>query len=247
MTWSYSRLTAYEKCKYCWLLKYIKKCNKKNKFFAQYGLFLHEILQKYLTGETKKQELKDYYLDNFQNNITAKAPNFKVFNNYFHQGLQYLENIEFPHTNIIGIEDEVKFKIGCDNYIGYIDVKSENHGDIVITDHKSKELKCRSNKQVKSDDELDRYLRQLYLYSIAVYDKYQKYPRWLEFNCFRVQRYIVEEFDLEKLNETKGWATNLIYEITNNSEWTPNYSYWYCKYLCDVSDECYVMQLNKTS
>lgn len=244
MIWSYSRLTAYEDCKYAWLLKYIKKCKKQSKFFAQYGTFIHLILQKYLSGELERNGLVDYYIENFLQHVTAKAPNNKIFMNYFNQGKQYFKDIDFLHKNIIGIEEEVHFKIDNTEFVGYIDVQSDDENELCVTDHKSKELKERSKKRRKSDDELDKYLRQLYLYCIPMYEKYKRYPEWLEFNCFRTQVFIREKFDIEKLEETKKWATDKIKEITHNAEWTPNYDKWYCNHLCDVSDECYVMEIN---
>ena len=72
MTWSYSRITKYEVCKYAWLLTYIKNCEKKGKFFAEYGSFIHQIMQKYLTGELKENELVDYYLENYLKELSGK-------------------------------------------------------------------------------------------------------------------------------------------------------------------------------
>lgn len=64
MTWSYSRITAYEDCPYRFYLKYIKKIKGVRHFFSDYGSFMHLIIQKFLTGELKKSELVGYYLTN---------------------------------------------------------------------------------------------------------------------------------------------------------------------------------------
>jgi hypothetical protein len=239
MRWSYSRITCFEDCKYKWFLKYIKEETPVKKYFSEYGTFMHKIIEMYLTNQLKKNELSEYYILNFKNNVTPKPPNNKISLNYFNQGLDYLDNIEFPHTNILGVEEEVLFKIGDKDFIGYIDVVS-NDDEICITDNKSRDLKERKGKKkpLKSDLELDDYLRQLYLYSIPVYEKYNKYPKYLEFNCFRTKIFIKEEFNPKTFEDTKIWAINAIQKITNNEEWKPSLDYWKCNHLCDMSENC---------
>jgi hypothetical protein len=244
MEWSHSRMTSYVDCKYGWLLKYIMECEKGSGFFAEYGKFMHKIMQLYLDGKLKKADLVDYYLTHFMQNVTSKPPNFKIYENYFNQGITYLQSVNFPHKNIIGVEKEIHYAIGDKSFIGFIDVVSYEDG-IIITDHKSKDLKPRSTRKtpLKSDLELDTYLRQLYLYSIHVREEYGIYPKWLEFNAFRTGVYIKELFDIQKYEETKIWAINLIKTITNNEDWKPNIDEWYCKYLCDVNSSCEYFEL----
>ena len=120
MLWSYSRITTFEDCRYCFLLKYIKKIKgTERKFFADYGSFLHLIIQKYLTGELKKDELVGYYLLNFKENVVGKAPTYSIFQNYFKQGIAYLKNITFPKEKIIGVEEKVLFDLGDKKFVGF--------------------------------------------------------------------------------------------------------------------------------
>lgn len=239
MRWSYSRITCFEDCKYKWFLKYIKEEPAVKKYFSEYGKFMHKIIEMYLTNQLKKNELSEYYILNFKDNVTPKPPNNKIYLNYFNQGLDYLDNIDFPHKNILGVEEEVKFKIKDKEFIGYIDIVSKDN-EISITDNKSRDLKERTTrkKPTKSDAELDDYLRQLYIYSIPVYEKYKEYPKYLEFNCFRTNTFIREEFNPEVLEKTKLWAVGEIKKIANNEEWKPCLDYWKCNHLCDMSENC---------
>lgn len=244
MTWSYSRITTYENCPYCFYLKYIKKAKGIRHFFSDYGSFMHLIIQKYLDKELSKDELVGYYLTNFRKNVVGKAPNKSIFLNYFNQGIEYLKNIEEPTEEVIGIEKEVKFNIEDKEFIGYIDKVTVGDG-IRITDNKSRALKPRTKrkKPTKTDEELDKYLRQLYIYSISIYDEYKKFPKWLTFNCFRTLTEINEPFKEESFEETKKWALDTIEAITNEEQWKPNIEWFKCQNLCDMCKECEYIQM----
>ena len=61
-TWSYSRINQFEMCPYAFLLNYIKHTPKKPLFFSDYGSFIHKLIEQYLNGELKKDELAGEYL-----------------------------------------------------------------------------------------------------------------------------------------------------------------------------------------
>ena len=244
MTWSYSRITAYEDCPYRFYLKYIKKIKGVRHFFSDYGSFMHLIIQKFLTGELKKSGLVGYYLINFRKEVVGKAPSQAIFQNYFKQGIDYLMNIEEPDDEIVGVEKEVLFSVDSKDFIGYIDKVSIADG-IAITDNKSRALKPRTTrkKPTKTDEELDKYLRQLYIYSIPIEAEFNEYPKWLIFNCFRTQTKIIEPFNMDTYNATKSWALDTIEAISNEERWKPNIEWFRCRYLCDVCSECEYYQM----
>lgn len=244
MVWSYSRITAYEDCPYRFHLTYIQKVPKKRNFFSDYGSFMHLIIQKYLTGELLRDELVGYYLMHFCTNVVGKAPSRLIFQNYFKQGIEYLRNIQPPEDETIGVEKEVSFHIGDKEFIGYIDRVSQGDG-IDITDNKSRALKVRTHrkKPTKSDEELDEYLRQLYIYSIPIEQEYGVLPNNLIFNCFRTQTLIKEPFNIEAYEATKKWALDTINIISKERDWKPKIDWFRCKYLCDRSSQCEYFQM----
>ena len=247
--WSYSRLTAYEDCPYAWLQKYVFGVEGESKFFAEYGSFMHSILQLYLTGKLKKEQLTTYYLTHFLSQVSAKAPTSKIHSSYFEQGRQYLKVLSFPQRNILQVEDKMKFNFAGYPFVGIVDVVSEDeNGKLYITDHKSRALKERSNrkKPTQSDIELDKYLRQLYIYAYAVEKSIGRFPDYLEFNCFRTQTWICEPFQYERLIEVEAWAKQLIETIIQTARWPANLDLWFCKYLCDCSGECEYTSLLET-
>lgn len=240
MTWSYSRITSFEDCPYKWFMTYIyQDIKRKSPFFAEYGTYMHLILQMYLSGVLQRKDLSTFYVMHFRDNVRAKAPSQKIHQNYFNQGFQYLETLHFPKRKIIGVEEEVHFNFAGKPFMGYIDVISDD-GTLIITDHKSRTLKPRSGRKepTKLDAELENYFRQLYVYAAAVKETYGKYPDYLEFNCFRSQNIISEPFSIQRFHQVEDWAGSQINQIIRNDDWSAKPDYWRCNYLCDVCSEC---------
>lgn len=247
MTWSYSRINSFFICPHQFYLKYILLSRNQRQFFSDYGTFMHKILEKCLLNELSKEEAIQYYFDNFNTEIKGKAPNKKIASNYFMQGYRYLESINLD-INPLAVEHKVEFKLGGKyNFVGVIDcVGSNMDNSISIIDHKSKALSPRNvrKKDIAKNKELDEYLRQLYLYSVAVIEEYGQ-PKYLEFNCFRTQTWIKEPFKTEDFLRAQEWALNAIQIISNNEDWSPNMEYWKCKYICDQNKNCDYYLMNE--
>lgn len=249
MVWSYSRITTFEACPYRFLLSYIFKVPKENLFFSDYGLFVHRIIELYLKEILEKDEAPSFYLSNFHKEVLGKAPSAKVFRSYFQQGLEYCNHMNFPYPNPLAVETKLDFQVGGRRFTGVIDCVAEKDDGtgLVILDNKSRSLKPRSAKRnpTKSDNELDDYLRQLYLYSIPIMQEYGTPPDTLEFNCFRSGIIISEPFCKERFYLAKKWAVETVDRIVANDEWSPNMEFWKCRYLCDVHRSCEYYQMNK--
>ena len=57
MTWSYSRVKAFDMCPYGWYLKYIQKIRGKDMFFSSYGSFVHKLLEQYYSKQQSRFQL----------------------------------------------------------------------------------------------------------------------------------------------------------------------------------------------
>ena len=163
MVWSYSRVKAFDDCPYRWYLRYIRKLPSKEMFFSSYGSFIHKLIELYYKeGKTSKQ-LTDMYLSGFKENVSGRAPNPKIFTNYFKDGLRYLREIKpFPFS-LNEVEKRVDFNLDGIPFVGYIDFLGEKDGELYVVDNKSRNLKPRSTKgkHTKSDEDLDSYLKQM--------------------------------------------------------------------------------------
>lgn len=241
MTFSYSRLTAFDSCKYKWLQKYILGIEKQDdSYFASYGSFIHDLLAKFYRGGGTADSLALGYLTQYFHVVKGKPSHQSTAGKYFNAGLEMFANLQVPTEQVLGVEQEVNWVLGGRNYVGYVDLLLRDDKGIIIRDHKSRDLKPRSKrgKPTKGDQELDEYLKQLYLYCNPVKEIYGEYPHSLEFNCYRTGVLIKEPFDKRAFEATNQWAIDKANEIERNEDWSPTIEFFACKHLCDVKHEC---------
>jgi CRISPR/Cas system-associated exonuclease Cas4 (RecB family) len=251
MMWSFSRLSTYTRCPYKFYLIYIEQVKKERKFHAEYGKFIHSILEKYFKREFNEQECLDYYIENFDFEVTSYIKE-STKEKLFMAGVDYFSTLEWEDEDfeILMVEGEVKFTIGKFNFIGYIDVllRDKNTKDmaIVLRDHKSGEspIGKRGGVLKNKEEEYRDHKRQLYLYSIAIYDKYGVYPKYLEWNYPRNKTRHRIEFNEAELEDAKNWALDNIKKIYKDKSFNPFVNYVNCYMLCDVCDNCEYRQFN---
>jgi len=180
------------------------------------------------------------FLLKFSDEVKGIRPKETTVQKYIEQGSEYLRNFQPLPFKMISVENKVEFEIDGIPFIGFIDFLGEEDGEYIIVDNKSRDLKPRSKrtKPTVKDRELDEMLKQLYIYSAAVYQKYGKYPKELCFNCFRTGTLIREPFNIEAYNSAIQWAKDRIEEISNDTDFDPNQDFFACRYICGVSEDC---------
>lgn len=237
--WSYSKVTAFSECPYKWYLTYIHKVDKEKTFFAEYGTLMHHILEEYLSGRMDKKDAVIHYLVNYPRGL-KDVPSAKIAATYYNEGLSYLRGIEPFQLETLCVEKRGEFSVGGENSVAILDCVAKSDEGLCIIDHKSRKLKPRSGRAnpTKSDMELDKYLRQLYLYSWYVKQEFGEVPKHLIFNCFRNNSLIKERFDAVKMEETKRWYLDSIETIQKATDFPPNMDWFYCNYLCDCKGQC---------
>lgn len=244
--WSYSRINSFGDCPYAWFLKYIKLLPSVPNFYSEYGKFMHSILQKYYLGELQAYDLPGYFISEFTTVVKLRPQKSSTYANYFMDGLKYLRGIKPSPLKVLGVEQFVEFDIAGVPACGFIDLV-ESDGGITITDHKSADIKPKSarKKPTIADQRLDDMFRQLYLYSLAVYEQYGEYPKTLRFNAFRKGLSVQESFSADRLANVVSWAKNQIETITYNTNWHPHIDYFRCNILCDMRENCEYYLINK--
>lgn len=249
MQWSYSRVSLFDDCPYAWYLKYVYQAPpEKRKFFSSYGSFMHELIERYLSGSETVDSLVSKYLIGFSEAV-GRAPNSKIYKNYFYDGLRYLRSLNPPDFEVVSLEQEINFRVGGLRFHGFLDCLGKTDRGFVIVDHKSRTLKPRSKRKVptKTDQELDEYLAQLYLYASAVHEKYGEYPAELWLNCFRVPIVIKEPFNKNRYDEVLQDMSDKVARITETTDFPPNLDYFKCTNLCDMCQHCEYHELNSKS
>ena len=194
----------------------------------------------YYNGKVTKEELPMKFLLGFQTEVQGERPQESTVQKYISQGMRYFKEFQpFPY-NIIGVEKKVEFKIGDNNFVGYIDFLGEKDDELYVVDNKSRDLKPRSKraKPTVKDQELDDMLVQLYIYAGAVEQEYGKFPKSLCFNCFKSNTFIEEPFAENKYNEAIEWAEKNIELLKDSEDFPPYIDYFACRWLCPYGDSC---------
>lgn len=241
MTWSHSRLTSFDSCPYRWYLKYLRGVKGVPLFFSEYGKLIHELLADFYAGRKTGDEIYIEYLTQFRKRVPPGAPSRTVFSHYFSDGARFLSGIQMLKYKVIAVEQKLNFTVGGYSFIGFLDLLCEDeNGDLVIIDNKSRNLRHRSNrgKKTKYDEELDEYLRQLYLYAAAVEQSYGRKPVLLCFNCFREGELIEEPFNEVVYQNVLKDTAKAIERIAKEEDFDPSIEFFKCNYLCDAKNSC---------
>lgn len=208
---------------------------------------MHELIAKFFKGEADAASLRLEYLSEYRDRVAQDAPNGSIAANYFQNGLEYLKNIRPSENNVVSVEDKFSATVDGIPFIGFIDRLDQTpDGDLILIDNKSRTLKARSKraKPTKMDQTLDEYLRQLYLYSLFVREKFGKFPTKLCFNCFRENNFITEPFREDRLEEAKQWAKDNVAKIADETRFRPCVDWFKCRNLCEMRDYCDYYDIN---
>lgn len=243
MTWSYSRLRAFEECPYDWLCRYIFGQPDEGNFFSDYGTLVHELLADFFAGRVTAKTAEERFTTRFFGlPSSVESPELRA--GWYAQGRAYFKTLpdSIPEDRtILGTEQKFHYPFAGKPFVGIIDLLSEDSvGRLYITDHKSHNLKPRSTRKIptKKDAELDSYLRQLYCYAAAVHHEWGRWPDFLEFNCFRTGTWITEPFDPAAYRATEDWVEILISKIETNDNWPAVVQDFRCRHLCGSRADC---------
>lgn len=245
MTHSFSRLKSFHICPYAWKRHYIECEPTKHGFYDSSGGFAHKTLEKYETGELDIWDLSSYFEEHFAEEVPYDAPPNKykdLKQDWYDKVLEYFDNIDLPldEYNVMGVEKKVEFKIDKYPFIGFIDLflQDPTDGKFILCDHKSSSIKIlKSGAVSKSDQEhfLD-FRRQQYLYCKPIIEEYgDGCVKELWWNMFRDRNWIKIPFNKDEYQEALDWALDTIHQIENETEWSPNPSFFYCNYLCGIN------------
>lgn len=245
MIWSFSRLDAFDQCPLMWRKIYLDCEPRKQNAFAQYGLLLHKIIEKLLKGELDMFTAVTAYENEFDEKVTEPFPNIgktDMRESYYKKGYDYLTNISNNNdiAKILGIEERVEFKIGGKPFIGYIDLRYLDHdGKMVIQDHKSSSAKFKKNGEPAKSfaDKMKHYEYQCYLYSKPFVDNGEKVDR-LRWNFFNSGVYHDIDWNEDDYHQAIEWAEQRLKDIEAEDAWFPKPEPFFCKWLCDVSENC---------
>lgn len=249
MRWSYSRLSNFDTCKYCFYLNYIindeDQYLSEGNFYAEVGSFMHEILEMIFRGKLQPQKALQYYKKNFKKSVFYKIKPATTKKTY-ELCADYLKNEDFSWINdyeILGVEVKVEFEIDGYPFVGYIDLllRDKRDGKIVLMDHKSSPYPFKQDGGVKKNSEksFNHYKMQMYLYCHAIKKKYGEFPKEIIWNHFKDKgQFAVIPFSEEEYNEAIRWFCDTIHKIEKEEDFEPTLDYFFCKNLCNFRSSC---------
>ena len=237
--WSYSRLQSFEQCPWGFAQKYLygEVQRGEQNFFSAYGSLVHELHERWYKGEIQKEQIIPTFIRQF---IALPETDSKRRSRYLASGLNYFAQDIYTPDDIVGVEQRLKFHVGKYRFIGIADLLYRENGGLVIMDHKSHDLQPRSGKRKPTikDQELDRYLRQLYLYAHACRELKLGQVTKLVFNCFKSGIRIEEPYSAAGELEAVNWAIDSIKRIENSTVFLPMPDWFFCHNLCDTRSVC---------
>lgn len=248
MVWSFSRLNSFYHCPFEWKLRYLDGQSGVGSGLAQFGSYIHKILEMYFKGELDIFSLPIYYEEHYHEFITLPFPSnnhVDLSNKYFEQGLSYFENFDWDLStyDVLGVEKNVEFEYEGYRFVGFIDLllRDKEDGKLVICDHKSSSLKfLKSGEVSKVDrDHFQEFKKQLLLYSHAVIQEYgDKSVKSLQWNLFRLGKIYTVPWERNEYEEAMKWAVDTVHRIEWETYWDPNPSQFYCRELCSQRNGC---------
>lgn len=236
MLWSFSRLNSFVQCPYQFKLQYLDKVEGESNFFAEFGTFIHKLLEKYAREELEVYELVSEYEKGYFDAIYHDAPPNKYVDlaqSYYNDGLSYLNNFDgFDEFKIIDVEKEFIFNLDGLKVRGFIDLLVKDNEGYAIVDHKSANVKSVKEKRAKE------YWRQLALYSIPIKEEIGEYPKKLHINAFRKQNWLTIDFDEGIVDDVKKWMLDTVELIKKEKDWKPKSDSFFCNFLCNFRNIC---------
>ena len=244
MTFSFSRIHAYEQCPFLFYLKYIEKRDGESNFYASNGKAMHEVFEEILTEKIPIDDCTTAYADKFD--LICETERQSIMDSTFEKCMDYLaeiEPIDEDKYEIIGVEMKLCFKVGKYKFVGFADlvVRNKINGEVILVDHKQAGhfLKKDGTPLKNQLDSFLAYKKQMYLYCKGLKDQYGIQVDKIVWHHFKDMGQItVIPFVQEEQDETIEWAKNLIEKIKKDKKYEHKDSYIMCKSLCDYRNDC---------
>lgn len=247
MMWSYSRVSAFNTCKYMWMLQYLDKKEGEQNFFSLYGLFHHDMMEKFWEGRIDTWDLSSYYEKNYYKEVTLNPPPFLERYNFasrsYNYGKRFYDDFSWNKDDfdVLGNEDTIKSE-----YKGYkITVRPDTlvrhkpTEEIWLIDYKTSS--AFDKKGVVKKDKIEPYKKQLSLYAHFI-EKEQGHKVdkiVIVFPKYFLGKTIFIDYNKSMAKEVlDDWFLETIHLIEEESDFEPTLNEFFCNNLCSVRKHC---------
>ncbi len=223
---SYSGVNTFKNCPHSYKLNYIDAEKNIENAFGQFGLLIHNTMEKYFGGEIDIWDLSDYYEDNYDKVITVDYPPNPFVDlsvSYREAGRKFFDNFEFPREKyeVVSIEDKIDFDLPDGR-------RATARPDLILREIETDryilfDYKTAKKKTVKKQKEkqLTDYMNQMQLYVYAYWLKTGIQIAEIDIWFIR-DNYIHKELtNVGGIQDSLIWFNDTIKEIMEEENWLP--------------------------
>jgi len=221
---------------------------REENFFSEYGLLIHECMEKFFSKELDIFELSQYYLEYYDSFVKTPAPpSFTdLGERYKREGLIFFDNFSFPidKYDVVLIEDKIDFELDGISFVAKPDLVLWNKEEKknVLYDYKTAmpfKLNKQTNKETTDKKKIDGYHNQMYVYAYALRTirniPIEQIVLWFT----RAQREVSIEWLKEEEDKAMERIVGIVNSIKDEKAFTPNPSNpYFCYNLCGVRNFC---------
>lgn len=216
MTWSFSRLHAWEQCPYAFYLKYIEGREGETNYYAANGKCMHEVFEALLTNKVAFDDCTQLYADKYD--LICEKAKQSIMDSTYEKCIDYLsvvDDVNRDKFEIIGVELKLEFKIDKYNFLGYADLvlKNKDNGEIMLVDHKSSShfLKKDGTPLKSQLESFLAYRHQMYIYCKGLKECLGLQVDKIVWHHFKDNGELtIIPFSREEYEETLQWAVKTI-------------------------------------
>lgn len=246
LRFSYSSTSNFGTCKYGFKLTYIEGKERENNFFAEYGLVVHECMEKFFSGEVESYMLSELYKSVYDRIVKTEPPPFPrgMEENYYNSGLEFFDNFDFPLDNydVLAVETKLNLEIAGVPFVAKPDLVLREKGTnkTVLFDFKTS-MPFRKLKTGLSPDrkKIEEYYKQMYLYTYALrnvmFEPIDEITLWFP----RANQMVTIPWSLQDENAAIAHISGIVEQIKQEKDFpaSPENTY-FCANLCSVRKFC---------
>lgn len=243
IVFSFSGASSFNTCPYGYKLAYIDGEERVDNFYSDYGKFIHLILEKYFKDELSQEQLYDFYIDNYFENVKCPPPAYpaNISETYYADGKNFFKDFIFDKSKykIISIEDSINSTHKNFSLIVKPDLilKNLESGKYILVDYKTSKYK----KSKVEDKKITEYKKQMAIYAQFLYKERQIEISEIQIWFIRTKDIYSYPLDLVQTMLTMEWFSDTIQKIKIEKEWRPNNTKensYFCNNLCGVRNAC---------
>lgn len=246
---SFSAITTYEHCPYAYKLLYIDDIEDRiDNFYGEYGRLVHNCLEEYFKKNIDIYEMRNYFENNYNKMVVSCLPDYprNIDKKYYKQALDFFSNFSFDWDiyDVVVVENTLRFDLFGYKFTGRPDLilRNKKEKENILLDFKTSKpfyTNRRTGKEVIKTDRINKYKKQLYLYTYGYKQAHDEEINKMQIWFTRPSRKMTFLWNYEEEKEALLWAENLLHQIWKEETFPyNNKEKYFCDFLCSARNVC---------